>query len=45
MGNNTEDGFVEIERTKDGAKKTMRIDEMVDIIENMKNTKKDINLE
>ena len=45
MGNNTEDGFVEIERTKDGAKKTMRIDEMVDIIENMKNTKKDINSE
>lgn len=45
MGNNTEDGFVEIERTKDGAKKTIRIDEMVDIIENMKNTKKDINLE
>ena len=45
MGNNTEDGFVEIERTKDGVKKTIRIDEMVDIIENMKNTKKDINLE
>ena len=42
MGNNTEDGYVEIERTKDGAKKIVTIDELVSIMENVKNTKKEI---
>ncbi len=45
MGNNTEDGFVEIERTKDGEKKTMKIEEVIEKIKEMKDTKKDINLE
>ena len=44
MGNNTEDGFVEIERTKDGEKKTMKIEELIEKIKEMKDTKKDINL-
>ena len=44
MGNNTEDGFVEIERTKDGEKKTMKIEELIEKIKKMKDTKKDINL-
>lgn len=44
LGNNVEDGFVEIERTKDGAKRVMRITETIDKIKNMKETKKDIEL-
>ena len=44
MGNNTEDGFAEIERTKDGEKKTMKIEEVIEKIKEMKDTKKDINL-
>lgn len=42
MGNNTEEGYVEIERTKDGAKKTVKIDELIGLVEVMKNTKKDV---
>lgn len=44
MGNNTEDGFVEIERTKDGSKKVMNIDELIKSVQDMKNTKKDIEM-
>lgn len=44
IGNNTEEGFVEVERTKDGAKKVMRIDKLIEVVENMKKTKKDIEL-
>lgn len=44
IGNNTEEGFAEIERTKDGAKKVMKIEEIIETIENMKKTKKDIEL-
>lgn len=42
MGNNTEDGYVEIERTRDRAKKTVKIDELLDLVEKMKKEKKDI---
>lgn len=42
MGNNTEDGFIELERTKDGEKKTFAIEDLVKEIENMKWSKKDI---
>ncbi|MBP3596997.1 MAG: hypothetical protein J6J60_10605 [Clostridia bacterium] len=42
MGNNTEDGYVEIERTKDGVKKTVTVDELVSIMENVKISKKEI---
>ena len=42
MGNNTEEGYVEIERTKDGSKKTVKIDELIGLVEAMKNTKKDV---
>ena len=42
MGNNTEDGFVEVERTKDGAKTTMRIEELIETFERMKKEEKDI---
>ena len=44
IGNNTEEGFAEIERTKDGAKKVMKIEEIIETIEDMKKTKKDIEL-
>lgn len=44
IGNNTEEGFAEIERTKDGAKKVMKIEEIIETIENMKKTKIDIEL-
>ena len=44
MGNNTEDGYVEIERTKDGAKETVKIEDLVDLMKNMKQTKKDLEL-
>ena len=40
MGNNTEDGYVEIERTRDGAKKTVKVDELLDLVEKMKKEKK-----
>ena len=36
MGNNTEDGYVEIERTRDRAKKTVKVDELLDLVEKMK---------
>lgn len=42
MGNNTEDGFIELERTKDGKKKTFAVEDLVKEIENMKWSKKDI---
>lgn len=42
MGNNTEDGYVEVERTKDGMKKTMKIEELIAEVEKMKLTKKDM---
>lgn len=42
MGNNTEDGFIELERTKDGKKKTLSVEDLVKEIENMKCSKKDI---
>ena len=42
MGNNTEDGYVEVERTKDGAKKTMKIEELVEAFSKMKQDKKDL---
>lgn len=42
MGNNTENGYVEIERTRDGAKKTVKVDELLDLVEKMKKEKKDI---
>ena len=42
MGNNTEDGYVEIERTRDGAKKTVKVDELLDLVKQMKKEKKDI---
>lgn len=44
MGNNTEDGYVEIERTKDGAKKNVKIEVLIQEIENMKINKKDIEI-
>ena len=42
IGNNTEDGFIEIERTKDSAKKVLKIEELLDAVEKMKHTKKDL---
>lgn len=42
MGNNTEDGFIELERTKDGAKKILKVEELIEEIEKMKYTKQDI---
>lgn len=42
MGNNTEDGYVEIERTKDGAKKAVKIEELIEEVQKMKLTKKDM---
>lgn len=42
MGNNTEDGSIELERTKDGKKKTFAVEDLVKEIENMKWSKKDI---
>ena len=44
IGNNTEEGYVELERTKDGAKKVMKIDELIQAVEMMKITKKDLDL-
>ena len=36
MGNNTEDGFIELERTKDGAKKIFKIEDFIEEIEKMR---------
>ena len=36
MGNNTEEGYVELERTKDGAKKTVKVGELIAEVEKMK---------
>ena len=44
MGNNTEDGFVELERTKDGQKKNLKIEELIETIEKVKITKKDVEM-
>lgn len=44
FGNNTESDSVEIERTIDGKKKVMKIEEAINIFKNMKNNKKDIEL-
>ena len=42
MGNNTEDGYVEVERTKDGAKKTLKIQELITEFAKMKVDKRDL---
>lgn len=42
MGNNTEEGFIELERTKDGQKKTLAVEDLIKEVENMKWSKKDI---
>ena len=42
IGNNTEDGYVEIERTRDGLKKVMKIEDMITAVCDMKINKKDI---
>ena len=42
MGNNTEDGFIELERTKDGAKKIFKIEDFIEEIEKMRYSKEDI---
>lgn len=42
IGNNTEDGYVEIERTRDGLKKVMKIEDMITAVRDMKIYKKDI---
>ena len=44
LGNNTEQDFVEIERTRDGSKKVMKIDEVVAAMKKMKKDKKDLEL-
>lgn len=44
FGNNTESDSVEIERTIDGKKKVMKIEEAINIFKNIKNNKKDIEL-
>lgn len=43
MGNNTDDGFVEIEKTKDGMKKILKTEELINEVEKMKSTKQDLN--
>ena len=40
MGNNTEDGYVEVERTIDGSKRTFKVENLITEVEVMKNTKK-----
>lgn len=42
MGNNTEDGYIELERTKDGAKKILKVEELIEEVEKMKFAKQDI---
>ncbi len=44
MGNNTEEGFVEIERTRDGAKKIMKIEDAIKAFSKMKLDKKDLDI-
>ena len=42
IGNNTEEGYVEIERTKDGARKVMKIEDAIEEIRKMSITKTEI---
>ncbi len=42
MGNNTEEGYVEIEKTKEGIKKKVKIEELLKMIEEVKTNKKEI---
>lgn len=42
MGNNTEEGYIELERTKDGKKKILKLEELIKEVENMKYSKEDI---
>lgn len=44
LGNNTEDGYIEVERTKDNAKKVFKIEKLIEEIEKMKIAKIDINM-
>ena len=44
LGNNTEEDFIEIERTKDGLKKIMKIEQAIEAVKKMKKDKKDIEL-
>ena len=44
LGNNTEEDFIEIERTKDGLKKIMKIEQAIEAVKKMKRDKKDIEL-
>ena len=45
MGNNTEDGYIELERTKDGAKKILKVEELIEEVEKMKFAKQDVQIE
>ena len=42
MGNNTEEGYVEIERTRDGIRKLMRIEDAIEAVKEMSKTKKEM---
>ena len=42
IGNNTEEGYVELERTRDGLKRVMKIEDMIKAVNDMKIHKKDI---
>ncbi len=42
MGNNTEDGYIEIERTKDRSKKIVKVEDAINLIEKLSLTKKDL---
>ena len=44
LGNNTEEDFIEIERTKDGLKKIMKIEQAIEAVKKMKRDKKHIEL-
>ena len=44
MGNNTEEGYIELERTKDGKKKILKLEELIKEVENMKYSKEDIEI-
>ncbi len=44
LGNNTEDGYVEVERTKDGKKMVMKIEDVYSAFKDMSITKKDIEM-
>ena len=43
LGNSTEEGTVELERTRDGFKKNFEIENLIDAVRNMKEIKQDIN--